>query len=95
MNFYLFSHCRDNQDHCISYDPERYKNRHVIPKTPPGMTKSQRRKWREEKLKEREKEREDERRRKMLEEMRQSRLEVSELTRCRGAWLQVGFALVQ
>ena len=59
------------------------------------MTKSQRRKWREEKLKEREKEREDERRRKMLEEIRLSRLEVSELTRYRGAWLQVGFAFVQ
>ena len=73
--------CRDDQDY-ISYDPSLRKNQHVtvgneivmmIPKTPPGLSKSQRRKWREEQREKREKGREDDKKRKILDIIRENR----------------------
>jgi len=63
----------DTQEHYISYDPSIRKPQHVIPKTPPGLSKSQRRRWREEQREKREKGREQDKKDKLITQIRQIR----------------------
>ena len=78
--------CRDTQEHYISYDPSKRKDQHVtvgegvdaykmlaIPKTPPGLSKSLRRKWREEQREKRERGREETKKKEILTQIRQNR----------------------
>ena len=79
--FYAFCSFRDNQEYCVSYDPSKRLNQNIlvgdvsmraIPRTPPGLSKSQRRKWREEQREKRERSRE---RKKTLDILQQIRLD--------------------